>query len=106
MRLGHSLSLALAGFILIVPPMSHGARFDKKVPLVDAEAPVSKWKAKNFFDSEASCQQQQREVKQKAAQQAKSEPDLVKGRSGRAAHLLQNLSAQCVRDDDPGLKAK
>jgi hypothetical protein len=45
------LALAIAGFYLIVPPVSHGARFDSKVPLVDAEAPISEWRTQGFFES-------------------------------------------------------
>jgi hypothetical protein len=92
MKLRHAAALALTGWYLMIPPeVGYGP------PIIQYQAPLTKWARAKTFDSEKACRKELRAW------------STVKGpfdnyAQQRAADRFQR--GRCVPADDPRLKEK
>jgi hypothetical protein len=95
----HAATLALVGWILIVPPSTLPSDSE---PLggFDANAPISKWEIDTTYDSLAACQAFQRKQLAIGADWLKNPNPLVNGAAKAWQHSV------CISSDDPRLKSK
>ncbi len=98
MKSCHAATLALLGWVLLIPHYGLDGR------LLDSAA-LSDWKAYDHFDSRNACEQvrhQMVEIGHETIEEHERHAVLGQGVSQAAALL----ASKCVRDDDPRLKGR
>jgi len=94
-RFRHSAALALVGWYLMAPP-----------PEGRAEAPLSRWKLLQSYDSAATCERE----RGKEVTEATKELDSVDGKGAASTAFKQYLEdttlLKCIATDDPRLNEK
>lgn len=109
MKFRHAATLALAGWILMVPRFAGITKQDEKSGLA---APLRQWLVINTFDSGDKCRAQTAKMNSRASQQSeKSDAELLKSDNSfkTAAEarmwLMSRAHATCIASDDPRLKS-
>jgi hypothetical protein len=97
MKLQHTAAIVLAGWSLILPPVSRTLRLDMNPDL-------SKWKVHSKHRTEAECQQERSRLLALAAP-PQDQPKSSLRRPGRDALAAQYRSSRCVSSNDPALKS-
>jgi hypothetical protein len=90
----HSAATVLLGWYLLLPPGQTGGGGDV---VVDAEAPIGRWKSSHAYDSAAECERAKESMLKSLGALAES-----KNRGERTTLTALPLS-QCVASDDPRL---
>ena len=111
MNARHAAVLALAGWVLLLPPLVlpdsdlHPEALD-----VDRKAPLSDWQQEESFEREEDCEEALKALPDEVRNQRSV---IIPGNMGAAeieqshANLVTGaLSAKCIRTDDPRLKGK
>ena len=95
MNLHHAAPLALVGWYLMVPPHPNATT-------LDSDAPLSKWRVYEAFDTAVTCETAQGSEEQDWKSKADADPN-----NAVAKFLVKSLLAsQCIAADDPRLKPK
>jgi hypothetical protein len=106
MTLRHATALALAGWYLMVPPVTPEGLTDPNATLVNGKAPISQWVIFRAYDSADQCQQERRSGQRALIDAITANPELLTDRAQyglRAMELLKKGGAQCIDSDDPRL---
>ena len=107
----HAAALALAGWVLLLPPLVLPDSDLHPEPLdVDRKAPLSDWLQEESFERAEDCENALRALPDEMRNQRSV---IIPGNMGAAeveqshANLVMGaLSAQCIRTDDARLKGK
>jgi len=98
MKPRHAATLALVSWYLLPPPLANAPY------KVDTEAPLTRWKMYQTFDTREECDKSQ------LAAQAKYKPTATASigtiKKGTRAFALQMTFSRCLSTDDPRLKAR
>lgn len=98
MKFYYTAAVVLAGWSLILPPVSRTLRLEMSPDL-------SKWNVHSTHRTEAECQQERQRLLALAAPPS-NQPKSSLRRPGRDALLAQYRNARCVSSNDPALKSK
>jgi hypothetical protein len=94
MTFHHAAALALVGWYMMVPPLSHTVRFE-----VDYRAPVTAWPIMRSFDNAEGCEDYRSHELEKYRASAATAPTNIPQTFSNAI-----LFSQCVASDDPRLR--
>jgi hypothetical protein len=98
MKLHDTAAMLLAGWSLLLPPVSRTLRLEMNPDL-------SKWNVHSTHRTKAECQQERQRLLALAAPPS-NPPKSSLRRPGRDALAAQYRSSQCVSSGDPALKSK
>lgn len=99
MKLRNTAALALAGWSLMLPPVSHTLRLDLNQDL-------SKWDVHSTHKTASECEQEKSRLQTSVIEASKDEPRSSLRRPGRDLLAARYRSSRCVSSDDPALKSK
>jgi hypothetical protein len=97
MKLYRAAAFALAGWSLLLPPLSHTMRLDMTPDL-------SKWKVHSTHATAAECEQERQRLQTLIAPTPAANVGLR--RVGRDIMATRYRSARCVSSEDPALQSK
>jgi len=98
MKLPDTAALMLAGWSLLLPPVSRTMRLEMSPDL-------SRWNVHSKHLTQAECEQERRRLLALAAPPV-DQPQSSLRRPGRDALAAQYRSSRCVSSDDPALKSQ
>ena len=99
MRLRHAAALALAGWYLMLPPVSG-------IGVVRGDAPLSQWSIDGSYDSARDCANAKTQRRAHIEMPLPGEKPGEITEQGMAVPRLVWDSALCIATDDPRLKGK
>ena len=105
MKSRHAISLAIAAWYLMIPPIDATNK-------VDAKAPMMTWRKSVKFDSKDQCEQSLKDVIEHPTTPAEYQAAAKATLKARMRPLSQSemtkrmAESQCVAEDDPRIKAK
>jgi hypothetical protein len=99
MKLHYTTALALAGWSLMMPPVSKTLRLDLSEDL-------SKWQVHSTHSTAAECEQEKDKLQASMTDKPTNAPKSTLRRPGRDLLASRYRAARCVSADDPALKAR
>jgi hypothetical protein len=100
MRLSHTVTLALVGWYLMIPPLAGPGK-------LDTSAPLSKWEQDSAHDSAAECEQLREGMRYAAGACLSMISDATENEPAKETLKFNReryVNARCISADDPRLK--
>jgi hypothetical protein len=93
MKCHRAVALALVGWYLMTPPLSHSIRFE-----VDDQAPLREWTVMQAFDKASDCEDYRFRSQERHKRDAVSTPTNM-----HQTFAVGMMDSQCIETNDPRL---